>query len=82
MKLIEFPEQTVVIAKDQPQYLPLPAHRFSDEPDTGRIACCWQLNWKDRLIILFTGRVWHQILTFNQPLQPQLLTIEKPVDMK
>lgn len=77
MKLIEFPEQTLVIAKDQPQYQPLPAYRFQDRRGKleGRIACCWQLSWKERLQLLFTGRVWHQILTFNQPLQPQLLSI-------
>ena len=28
MKIIEFPEQTLVIAKDQPEYQPLPAHRL------------------------------------------------------
>lgn len=76
MKLIEFPEQTVVIAKDQPEYLPLPAHRFSGAD--GRIACCWQLTWIERLTVLFRGQIWHQVLTFNQPLQPQLLTVEKP----
>lgn len=76
MKLIEFPEQTVVIAKDQPQYRPLPAYQFGDAE--GRIACCWSLSWKERLHLLLTGRLWHQILTFNQPLQPQLLTVERP----
>jgi hypothetical protein len=77
MKLIEFPEQTVVIAKDQPEYLPLPAHRFKDDPQ-GRIACCWQLTWAERFKVLFRGRLWHQILTFDKPLQPQLLSVEKP----
>lgn len=76
MKLIEFPEQTVVIAKDQPEYKPLPAHRFND--DEGRIACCWQLTFWERIRVLFSGKIWHQILTFNGPLQPQLLTVEKP----
>lgn len=76
MNLIEFPEQTVVIAKDQPQYNPLPAYQFRDEQ--GRIACCWALTWKERLRLLWTGRLWHQVLTFDQPLQPQLLTVEKP----
>lgn len=80
MKLIEFPEQTVVIAKDQPQYNPLPAHRF-DGDTRGRIACCWSLTWKERLRLLWTGRLWHQVLTFNEPLQPQLLTVEKPEGM-
>lgn len=77
MNLIEFPEQTVVIAKDQPQYNPLPAHRFPDDPE-GRIACCWQLTWRERLTVLWSGKIWHQVLTFNRPLQPQLLTVEKP----
>ena len=77
MKLIEFPEQTVVIAKDQPEYNPLPAHRFPDDPQ-GRIACCWQMTWRERLAVLWTGKLWHQILTFNSALQPQLLTVEKP----
>lgn len=76
MKLVEFPEQTVVYAKDQSQYNRLPAHRFND--DEGRIACCWQLSWGERLQLLMTGKLWHQILTFNYPLQPQLLTVEKP----
>ncbi len=76
MKLIEFPEQTVVIAKNQPQYQPLPAYQFGD-PE-GRIACCWRLTWRERLRLLITGKLWHQILTFGEPLQPQLITIEKP----
>lgn len=76
MKLVEFPGQTTIIAKDQPQYRPLPAHRFGDAE--GRIACCWSLTWRERLRVLITGRIWHQILTFDQPLQPQLLTVDKP----
>lgn len=77
MKLINFPEQTVVIAKEQPQYPPLPAHRYANDPQ-GRIACCWGLSWRERFRVLFSGVVWHQVLTFNQPLQPQKLTVEKP----
>lgn len=76
MELIEFPEQTTVYAKDQPEYRPLPAHHFCDAE--GRIACCWSLSWRERLQVLLTGRIWHQVLTFNRPLQPQLLTVEKP----
>jgi hypothetical protein len=76
MNPAEFPEQTVVIANDQPQYRPLPAHAFGDAE--GRIAFCWRLTWKERLQVLLSGKVWHQVLTFNEPLQPQLLTVEKP----
>jgi hypothetical protein len=77
MKLIQFPEQTTIIAKDQPEYLPLPAHRFANDSQ-GRIAFCWSLSFKERIAVLFTGKLWHQVLTFNMPLQPQLMTVEKP----
>lgn len=76
MNLVSFPEQTVVIAKDQPQYQTLPAYVFGGAE--GRIACCWSLSWKERLRVLLTGHIWHQVLTFHHPLQPQLLSVEKP----
>jgi hypothetical protein len=77
MKPVEFPEQSVVIAKDQPEYVPLPAFRFRDDP-AGRIVCCWKLTWKERLAVLLSGLVWQQVMTFNHALQPQLLTADKP----
>lgn len=77
MELVSFPEQTDVIAKDQPQYRPLPAHVVNGDPE-GRITCCWQLSWRERLKVLWTGLIWHQVLTFNSPLQPQLLLVDKP----
>ena len=77
MDLIEFPEQTVVIAKNQPEYLPLPAHRFANDP-RGRITFCWRLTWRERLRVLWTGLLWHEVLTFDRPLQPQRLSTDKP----
>lgn len=77
MNLIEFPEQTVVIAKNQPEYYPLPAWRKTNDPE-GRVVCCWRLNFAERLFLLVSGKIWHQVLTFNQPLQPQLLQCSKP----
>lgn len=79
MILVHFPEQNVIYAKDQPEYRQLPAHQFNDTE--GRIACCWSLSWRERLGVLFSGLIWHQIYTFRQPLQPQLLTVEKPAGM-
>lgn len=73
MKLATFPEVTVVIAKDQPEYQPLPAHF-----DSGVVTCCWKLSLRERLRIFFTGKVWHQVMTFGNPLQPQLLMAAKP----
>lgn len=78
LALIEFPEANQVIARNQPQYRPLPAHRRPDHPQ-GEIVCCWRLTWRQRLRLLFTGRIWHSIWTFDQSLQPQRLEIEKPL---
>lgn len=77
MRLIEFQEQTAVIAKDQPQYQSLPAHiDLNDE--YGTVTCCWKLSFAERIKLLFTGKIWHQILTFKMNLQPQKLMIDKP----
>jgi hypothetical protein len=76
MDLIAFAEQTIVYARNQPQYRCLPAYQYHD--DAGRIAFCWRLSLWERLRVLVTGRIWHQVLTFNHPLQPQMLTVDKP----
>lgn len=77
MKLIEFPEQTVVIAKNQPDYQPLPAHVYPHDSQ-GRITCCWKLTEAELILLVRTKVIWHSILTFGGPLQPQLLQVEKP----
>ena len=74
MKPIDFPEQTAVYAKGQPRYIPLPAHQGAD----GRATFCWRLSWRERLQVMFRGILWHQVLTFDKPLQPQKLMTEKP----
>lgn len=80
MKLIEFPEHNTVFAKDQPEYTLLPAYRVpGDVGGCGTIAFCWKPSWKDRLAILFGKPLWHEVLTFNHPLQPQKLSIDKPM---
>jgi len=74
MDLISFPEVNAVYAKDQPEYRPLPCHRRPD----GQLTCCWKLTLRERLRLLFTGKVWHTVLTFGHQLQPQLLEVNKP----
>lgn len=58
--------RSVTYAKDQPQYNQLPAVRYPD----GCVVTRWQLNWKERLSILFGSGIFISKLTFNQPLQP------------
>lgn len=80
MHLIKFQGHNVVFAKDQPEYMPLPALRVGGLQ--GEIICCWQLSWRERLRMLVTGKIWHSVLTFQQPLQPQLLMVDQPVAVK
>lgn len=77
MNTIPFKESNREYAANQPEYETLPAWRATSDR-SGRIVCLWRLNWKERLRVLWTGHMWHQILTYGQPLQPQLLQVEKP----
>jgi len=75
MKPTEFSGQNVIFAKDQDEYLDLPAHVAKD----GVVTSCWGLSWSERLQVLFTGKVYTQLLTFNKGLTPQALYVENPV---
>ena len=70
MKPIKFKEMTSIYAKDQKEYLPLPTHIASD----GVITSCWKLTMIERLKLLFTGRVYCQIMCFHKALPPQKLS--------
>lgn len=74
MRPTEFVEQTVVLAKDQPEYQPLPVYRCVD----GEVISCWRLTWWEAIRLLFTRKLWLRQYTFNTPLQPQLPQIEYP----
>ena len=76
MKAINFPESNKVYAKDQPEYLPLPV--YEDNEQGGRVFHCWQLTLKERIKVLFTGKLWINVLSFNRPLQPILPMVDCP----
>lgn len=76
MKPVDFEQSNVTYAKDQSEYLPLPAFRADD----GMVISCWELTWRERLKIIFTGRLWISMLTFNGPLQPQLPMVNSPFE--
>lgn len=50
-----FPEANVLFAKDQPEYLPLPAFK-SDSPK-GEVVTCWKLSILERLRVLIKGEI-------------------------
>ena len=70
-----FDMPTVVYAKDQPQYIPLPAYRTDD----GMVVTRWRGTWKERLRFLLFGDLWLSMLTYNQPLQPVKLELTCPI---
>ena len=64
----------VVFAKNQPEYLPLPAIVTQD----GYVTTRWNLTFLERLRILFTGNFYLQILTHGKPLQPLAPSVNEP----
>ena len=75
MEIIDFEGTNCVYAKDQPEYLPF--HCYQDEE--GCLTSCWKLSFKEKLKVLFSGKVWLQVLTFNKPLQPLRMQAENPL---
>jgi len=70
-----FEHLEVVFAKDQPQYLPLPALPLDDG---NQIVTHWRLSWRERLMALFRGDLYLRVMTFRKPLQPISLSLERP----
>ena len=71
MKLIKFKGQNCTFAENQPEYIPLPAHRDNE----GIIISCWQFTFREKLKVLFGGKLYWQQLSFNSPLQPVMPVI-------
>ena len=74
MDIVKFAECNVTYAENQPEYRPLPALKMED----GEIVTCWKPSIRERLKILFSGKIWLNVLTFNKPLQPLLMSANKP----
>jgi hypothetical protein len=75
MNPIEFKEQNIIITKDQPEYMPLPAH----VDENGNVVTCWKLSPDEIEKISKTGELWLSVMTFKQPLQPLFLSVDKLV---
>lgn len=66
---------TVIFAKDQPEYLPLPANTDGTSVET-----CWRLTWRERIRLFLTGELYLTLLTFGRPLQPIRLSVLRDSD--
>lgn len=73
MKPIEFEGVNTTYAKNQPEYLPLPAQRINDNT----IITCWELTDEEIKVLKKTKKLWLGVMTFNKPLQPLLPSVSK-----
>lgn len=64
--------RAIVIAEDQPEYLPLPANIVGPYVETK-----WKLTWIERLRVLWTGNFYLTLSTFGRPLQPIRCSVER-----
>ena len=77
MEPIKFDGANVVFGANQPEYEPLPAERVG-KPETGQINTCWALSTDELKKVQETGQIYVSLLTFGQPLQPVLVSVDKP----
>jgi hypothetical protein len=70
MNPVPFKGHNAVLAKDQPQYRPLPV--CIEHTTEGSVVSCWKLSFFERLKVLFTGRLFFRQLTFGHYFQPIL----------
>ena len=76
MKPVKFKECNAAYAENQKQYIPLPAYKDNNYKE-GFVISCWKANIIERIIFLFTGKIWLCIMTFNNPLQPCRISIKR-----
>lgn len=73
MKPVDFKDSNICYARDQEEYQNLPAIKFPN----GEVVSCWKLSLKERLIVLLKGRVWLALLSFNKPLTPSFMAVNR-----
>ena len=75
MKPVKFKHQNIVMGKNQPEYTPLPALKIKSLE--GEVISCWKMSFFGRLKVLFTGKVWLNIVTFNHPVTPSFMSVNR-----
>ena len=75
MQPVKFKHQNVVFSGDQPEYGSLPALRI--EGTEGYVVSCWEMSLKERVKVLFTGKVWLSLMSFNKPLTPSYMSVNR-----
>jgi len=85
MRPIHFPQQNVIMGKDQPQYAVLPAFRgeipYHPTPgrNTERVISCYRLTDQELEALCKNRVIWlQQVVSVGGTLQPQILQVENP----
>jgi hypothetical protein len=73
MKPVNFREVNKIYGENQKEYIPLPV--FFDT--NSLCVSCWKMTLKEKILFLFTNKIFVGIYTFHKPLQPIYLTISK-----
>lgn len=77
MEAVEFPQQTNVLAKDQPEYIPLPVHIDTTDPMTP-MTCCMKLSPEELEEMNRTGVLWLTQCTFGASFHPIRMSTTNP----
>ncbi|MCK5017415.1 MAG: hypothetical protein KAS32_10145 [Candidatus Peribacteraceae bacterium] len=77
MDPIKFEGMNVVLAEDQPQYIPLPVCKEAD----GKMTSVWKLTDEEKELIAKGGKVCLSQSTFNQPFQPVNLWVAEVTEI-
>lgn len=80
MQPIDFEGSNVVYAKDQPQYMPLPVCKVPG--DDGLVISIWKPTDEERQRISEGANIAVSMLTYNQPLQPLMVSVSNIEEKK
>lgn len=72
MRAIDFKGTNCVYAENQSQYIDLPVHKTPD----GVATSCWKLSFVERIKVLFKGKIYLSVMTFDKPLQPLKMDVD------
>jgi hypothetical protein len=78
---VKFSEANETLAKDQPQYTPLPVHVGSKE-DGFPMTACFELTDEEVAEIIATRKLWYTQTTFGHPFQPVRLSTHNPFEQQ
>ena len=65
MKPIKFKHQNTIYAEKQSEYQSLPSLKI--EGPEGYVVSCWKMSFIERIKVLFTGKIWMSLMSFNKP---------------